>query len=186
MLGRTMTSKTRVLSLLAALLFALGGTWFLFSGEASASRAYLLGAVNLVQSDLGVLVGWWSGTPFSVKGATVTVRVADTPEEQSVGLGGIRRLSEDKGMLYVYPLASFYTHSMKGMLFPLDIIWISADKKIADVITNVAPSTYPEYQFVNDFFAQYVLEIPAGFFEKHKLKLGDQVAFELEEARTED
>jgi len=159
----------------------VAASFTIFPHGASGAWTTLSAAAGNALGEIRVFINWQSGIPFSVKGATVTVRVADTPDEQSAGLGGIRRLSEDKGMLYVYPLASFYTHSMKGMLFPLDIIWISADKKIADVITNVAPSTYPEYQFVNDFFAQYVLEIPAGFFDKYHLALGDTVEFEIGE-----
>src|SRR3989344_7635017 len=156
----------------------VAASFTIFPHVASGAWTTLSATAGNALGEIRVFINWQSGIPFSVKGATVTVRIADTPEEQSAGLGGIRRLSEDKGMLYVYPLASFYTHSMKGMLFPRDIIWISADKKIADVITNVAPSTYPEYQFVNDFFAQYVLEIPAGLFDKYHLALGDTVEFE--------
>lgn len=124
------------------------------------------------------------GIPLTIGGAAITVRLADTPEEQSVGLGGLRRIREDEGLLYVYPRPDFYTHSMKNMRFPLDIIWIGSDKKIVDFITDVLPDTYPEFMFVNDFLAQYVLEIPAGFFDAHKLKLGDGAEFEIEEAAT--
>lgn len=124
------------------------------------------------------------GMPIVIGGAAIFVRLAGTPEEQSVGLGGLRRVREDEGMLYLYPRPDFYTHSMKDMRFPLDIIWIDTDKKIVDVITNVLPDTYPDYAYVNDFLAQYVLEIRAGFFDAHKLKIGDVVEFEIEEAAT--
>src|SRR3989344_9294290 len=100
------------------------------------------------------------GTPMTLRsGATITVRLLRTPEEQGVGIGGIARLRKDEGALYIYPRPDFYAHNMKGMLFPLDIVWIGKNKTIVDVITDVQPDSYPDYMFVNDFLAHYVLEV---------------------------
>ncbi|MBI3019916.1 MAG: DUF192 domain-containing protein, partial [Parcubacteria group bacterium] len=142
-------------------------------------RASLLGAVGAAQSEIRVFIDWRDGVPLTIKGTTIITRIAETKEEQGEGLGGIWRLPKNKGMLYVYPRPSFYTHNMKDMRFPLDIIWIGKDKTIVDVIENVQTDSYPEYMFVNDFLAQYVLEVNAGFFERHNLKLGDPVEFSL-------
>ncbi|MBI2579268.1 MAG: DUF192 domain-containing protein [Candidatus Aenigmarchaeota archaeon] len=165
--------------LLVAIL-AIGVTQFGSHQGEEGIRASLLGAVHAAQSEIRVFIDWRAGIPLTIKGVTIIARVAETEEEQGEGLGGIWRLSDDKGMLYVYPRPDFYTHNMKDMRFPLDIIWIGKNKTIVDVIENVQPDSYPDYAFVNDFLAQYVLEISAGFFEKHKLKLGDLVEFSLE------
>ena len=165
--------------LLVAIL-AAGVTQFgAFRGE-EGLRASLMSAVGATQSEIRVFIGWWTGIPLTIKDAAVIARVAETEEEQGEGLSGIRRIPKNKGMLYVYPRPDFYTHNMKDMHFPLDIIWIGKDKTVVDVIENVQPGSYPEYMFVNDFLAQYVLEIPAGFFDAHKLKIGDPVEFSLE------
>lgn len=175
-----MLFSRRYLPVLVAIFLAVAATGVFFSRGETGIRASLSAAVGAALGDVRVFLDWRAGIPFIVRGKTIIVRVARTDEEHSKGLGGIRRLSGDKGLLYVYPYESFYTHSMKDMLFPLDIIWIDADKKIVDVITDVLPDTYPDYMFVNDYLAQYVLEIPAGFFKKHGLELGDAVEFEIE------
>ncbi len=146
-------------------------------------RASLLGAVSAARSEVRIFTDWRAGIPLTIKGATINARVAKTAEEQGKGLGGLRRLPKNKGMLYVYPRPDFYTHNMKDMLFPLDIIWIGKDKTIVDVITDVQPDSYPDSAFVNDFLAEYVLEVNAGFFERHKLNLGDPVEFSLSDGK---
>lgn len=118
--------------------------------------------------------------PLTIGGTTLYVEIADTDEERGLGLGGRENLDEDAGMFYVFPGQNFYAFNMKDMLFPLDIIWINKDKKIVDVMKNVPPETYPEFSYMNDFLAQYVLEVNAGFFDAYGLKVGDYVEFELE------
>jgi len=176
----------RITVLVTAVVLTLSGTWLLFSAGAAAPRASLLGAVNLAiggfRSPPSLFSLFRRGALVTIEGTTLRVRVAQTQEERSQGLSGIPALRKDEGMLYMYPLPHFYVHSMKDMLFSLDIIWIGEDKKIVDFITDVPPESYPEYSYVNDFLAQYVLEVNAGFFNDTILKLGDSVAFVLEDA----
>ena len=119
--------------------------------------------------------------PLKINDVEIRVEVARTEEERSVGLGGRESLGKNKGMLFVFDKESFYVFWMKDMLFPIDIIWINRDKKIVDVITNLQMETYPDFKYINDFFAQYVLEVNAGFFDAHDWKVGDTVEFSLEE-----
>jgi uncharacterized protein len=72
---------------------------------------------------------------------------------------------------------------MKDMRFPVDIIWINKKKEIVDVMKNAEPDSYPEFAFINDFPAMYVLEVNAGFFDKHNLELRELVEFSLEDTK---
>ena len=90
-------------------------------------------------------------------------------------------MNEDRGMLFVFSRSDFYVFWMEEMLFPLDIIWVNEDREVVDYIEDVEPDTYPEFQFVNDFLAKYVLEVNAGFIQEHGIKTGDEVKFSLEE-----
>ena len=176
----------RITVLVTAVVLTLSGTWLLFSAGAAAPRASLLGAVNLAiggfRSPPSLFSLFRRGALVTIEGTTLRVRVAQTQEERSQGLSGIPALRKDEGMLYMYPLPHFYVHSMKDMLFPLDIIWIGKDKKIVDFITDLSPESYPEYSYVNDFLAQYVLEVNAGVFNDAILKLGDGVEFSFKDA----
>ncbi len=80
-------------------------------------------------------------------------------------------------MLFVFPKADYYPFWMPDMHFPLDIIWIGADKKIISISENIPPlldKTKPTY-YLSPKPAQYVLEVKAGFAKKHNIKIGDTV-----------
>ena len=62
------------------------------------------------------------------------------------------------------------------MKFPLDMIWINADKKVVYVKKNVQPSTYPN-TFCPDQPALYVIEVNAGVADKAYLSPGSQLQF---------
>jgi uncharacterized membrane protein (UPF0127 family) len=87
-------------------------------------------------------------------------------------------LAQNQGMLLVLEDPRQSAIWMKNMRFPLDIIWISADNKVADLRTNVLPckSSDCESLYPNNP-ARYVLEVNAGFSQKNRIKIGDKVFF---------
>lgn len=131
-------------------------------------------------------------TPFNAlnllkKESTVTinnklfkVELADNPAERMQGLSERQSLAEDMGMLFLFEKPDLYTFWMKGMKFPLDIVFISGDK-IVTVIDNLQPastegqlhSVFPENP------VDKVLEINAGLAQKYNLKKGDSVQLSL-------
>ena len=105
------------------------------------------------------------------------VEVADTPEAWAKGLGGREQLAENEGMIFVFPNANFYSFWMKGMKFGLDFIWIKGDK-IIDITQNVLPpkdafDQLPIYQPKQ--IIDKVLEVNAGWVERHRVTIGDNV-----------
>ena len=111
--------------------------------------------------------------------AIVQAEVADTPARRQKGLSGHAPLTQDQGMLFVFPAPARQSFWMIDMTFPLDMIWIGADKKVAGITANIpapSPGTLPQdlplYQSPEP--AQYVLEVNAGWAEKQGIKLGDQ------------
>lgn len=116
---------------------------------------------------------------------TVEAEVPQTPEAFKRGLSGRERMDEDRGMLFVYTSEGPYSFWMKDMLFPLDLVWISADLRVVDIIANVEPQPgVPD----NDLTiytprspALYTLELVGGVAEKHGLQVGDAVEIVLPE-----
>jgi len=107
-------------------------------------------------------------------GATIKVEIADTQDEQTLGLSGRESLPNGRGMLFVFQELSEHMFWMKDMKFPIDIIWLAENFKIVDVKENATPESYPDV-FLPTEKARYVLEVQAGFFARHRLKLGDKV-----------
>lgn len=114
-------------------------------------------------------------TQLEIHGHTFTVELAVTPEEKTKGLGYRDSLAEDTGMLFVYDHPEQYGFWMKGMRFPIDILWIS-DKTIVDITKNVPVAT-------DDFLPTYtpklpvnqIFEINAGQSDGLGIQIGDTV-----------
>ncbi len=109
-----------------------------------------------------------------LNGAAIRVTVVDTPELRQKGLSGRGGLEPDEGMLFVFPEDGVYAFWMKDMLFSIDIVWISAEGKIVHIAKSVSPSTYPT-SFEPPLPVRYVLELPAGYTDQHKIAIGDIV-----------
>jgi uncharacterized membrane protein (UPF0127 family) len=92
------------------------------------------------------------------------------------GLGGRPCITDSEGMLFRYTRPGQYAFWMKGMKFPIDIIWIGPDYKVAAVEIDEKPSTYPD-KFINQKPAQYVLEIKANLSKQLDIKIGTPVTF---------
>ena len=61
---------------------------------------------------------------------------------------------------------------MRDMLFPIDIIWI-AKGKVAGLHKQLSPSN--RSNFIAPVPVRLVLEVPAGFADRHGIKVGDPV-----------
>ena len=105
-------------------------------------------------------------------GEGIAVAVADTSSSQSRGLSGREKLEPNEGMLFVFPKPALSGFWMKDMRFPIDIIYFDADRRIVDVWEDATPESYPKV-FTPRVHAQFVLEVPAGFFADHHLKVGN-------------
>lgn len=116
---------------------------------------------------------------IKINDVVIKVDVADTPQLRSRGLGGKDSLPLDQSMLFVFPEAKKYQFWMKGVKFPLDMIFI-ADAKIVDIIKNVP--TVPNgtndegiIRYQSIIPVNMVLEVNAGFVDRHSIKIGDNV-----------
>ena len=115
-----------------------------------------------------------TGPAVIINGSIVHVEIADTDALREQGLSDRTSLAENTGMLFVFDQPVVPGFWMKDMHFPLDIIWISADSTIEGVEKNLSPDTYPK-PFAPAAPVKYVLEVNAGYFDTHSLKVGMQV-----------
>ncbi len=106
----------------------------------------------------------------------INVELAVTPHEHAQGLSGRTSLPENQGMLFMFDKPGQYSFWMKDMNFPIDIIWIDENYRIADITKNLSPDTFPQ-SFQPSKPAQYVLEVTAGFADRNNINIGDAVDF---------
>lgn len=108
---------------------------------------------------------------------SIKLEVANNGITRANGLSNRIKLDEDRGMIFVFVENEQPGFWMKDMKFPIDIIWINENLKIIEVHKNISPSTYPTV-FYPASPIKYVIEVPAGYFDKYLLKIGDPVFLE--------
>lgn len=108
----------------------------------------------------------------------IFIELADTPEKRKQGLSGRELMTQDRGMLFVFPQPGLYSFWMQGMGFDLDFVFIN-DDKVVDIVENVSfpQPDEPPRRVRSDKESDKVLELNAGLVEKLDVKPGDQVSF---------
>jgi uncharacterized protein len=117
---------------------------------------------------------------LAVGDATIEAEIADDESERARGLGGRDRLARDAGMYFVLTDSSPRIW-MKGMRFPLDLVWINGDRvvQVTPRVPDEPPGT-PETQlpiYSPSRPANRVLEVNAGWAERNGVGRGDPVRF---------
>lgn len=107
----------------------------------------------------------------TIRSATVPVYVADTESERSTGLQGVE-LDGAGGMLFVWASSNPRAFAIKQVGYPLDVVWISADGRVTGV-SSLAPGGPERAESPGAVAA--VLEVPAGWAERHAVRPGDAV-----------
>jgi uncharacterized membrane protein (UPF0127 family) len=114
-------------------------------------------------------------TQVKIRGQKFNVEIAVTAKEKEKGLGYRDSLPKMSGMLFPYDHEEQYKFWMKGMRFPIDIIWIR-DQTIMDITKNVPVPTggvLPQYgPAVN---VNKILELNAGTVDEFGIQVGDLV-----------
>lgn len=114
-------------------------------------------------------------TQVEINGNKFIVELAITEAERQKGLGYRDSLADNRGMLFVYDHPEQHRFWMKGMRFPIDIIWIE-NKKIIDISANVPISDdviLPTY--APKLPVSQILELNAGTVDRLGIKIGDTV-----------
>ena len=78
-----------------------------------------------------------------------------------------KSISEDEGML-ISPCSQIHTFGMK---FPIDVIFLSGDFTVLEVLKNIFPNKISRY--IPE--SKYVLELAAGAAEKNSISKGQNL-----------
>jgi len=112
---------------------------------------------------------------------TISVEVADTPDERRQGLRDRERLDSDSGMVFLFgePVSTEFV--MEDTLIPLSIAFVDEAGRIV-AIRDMEPcraDPCPTYRSDRPFTA--ALEVNQGAFERWRVVVGDRVRVETGE-----
>ncbi len=108
---------------------------------------------------------------------TFNVEVVKDSKAQEIGLIKYNSIQDDQGMLFVFNTPAIYSFWMRGMKFPIDIIFIN-NNTVVSTVENIQPvkataTNIPIYQPVAP--ADMALEINTGLVKKYNIKKGDTI-----------
>ena len=118
------------------------------------------------------------GNPFTwvtIGKVKVKAEVVGSMEKMYLGLGKRPELPEGRGMLFVMPSPAVQNFCMRDMRFALDFIWIESGR-VAGLTKNVSPDDQ-EACYYSPEPVKFVLEVPAGFCDRHGLQAGDKATW---------
>ncbi len=101
------------------------------------------------------------------------VAVARTAEEQARGLGGIKKLNSDQAMLFPFTEAQIKNFWMKGMLIPIDLVWLKQNEVVGleeNMLPDNGSTIYPAPAPVD-----LVLEAASGAVKRCEIKVGSKL-----------
>lgn len=113
-------------------------------------------------------------TTDTIKGQ-FNIEFAETDYETQTGLMYRKGMDKDQGMLFIFPDQRMHSFYMKNTEFPLDIIYIKDDLKIASFQENAQPLN--ETGLSSQVPIKYVLEINGGLAQELGLSIGDSISF---------
>lgn len=113
-------------------------------------------------------------------GLAVTAELAVTDDARQQGLMFREKIEENQGMLFVFEAEDIHAFWMKNMKFPIDIIWLDAQKRVVHLEHEVPPcAADPCPSYIPKALATYVLELKSGAAGRHGLELYKRLDFIL-------
>ena len=161
----------------STLIASIAGISLFIMGNSSANQT---GSHNLLDG-ISIPTNRYLKADLTVNGYKLIVDLALTQDQQTKGLAVKNHMNESEGMLFVFQQPSRPSFWMKDMKFPIDIIWLGANRSVVYIAPNLEPcpsqGNCPGYIPSRD--SLYVLETTAGFSQRHDVTVGTQTNFQL-------
>ena len=108
--------------------------------------------------------------------SSLDIEIAETDYETQTGLMYRKGMETHQGMLFIFPDVAMHSFYMKNTEFPLDILFIDEDLKVASIQKNAQP--FNENGLSSKVPVKYVLEVNAGLSDTWSIEVGDRISFE--------
>jgi uncharacterized protein len=103
----------------------------------------------------------------------VDVEVCATEAARNRGMMWRTELAAGKGMLFIFAEEVEHAFWMSNTLIPLDMVFITAGKKVVGIVENAEPQTLKSRTVHKP--STYVLEVPGGWTAKKGIVAGSAV-----------
>jgi uncharacterized protein len=105
--------------------------------------------------------------------STADIEIADDEGKRMQGLMFRDSMAENRAMLFVFPDEAERSFWMKNTILSLDLVYVNAKNVIVSIQKNAVP--YSEDSLPSNGLAKYVVEVNAGFCDRHSIRPGDHI-----------
>jgi uncharacterized membrane protein (UPF0127 family) len=105
----------------------------------------------------------------------IDIEIVEDEQARNQGLMYRKKLKPLHGMLFLFEDEEPRSFYMKNTHIPLDIIFVKTDKEISKIYQNTIPLSLTNLP--SEQPAHYVVEVNAGFCQKHGIQVGDRISF---------
>lgn len=111
----------------------------------------------------------------TLAGVPLELTIVTTPAAMAQGLSGRPMLPANQGMLFVYPDIAQRHFWMKGMQFPLDILWLRDGLVVGMAEQVPVPRDADIPRITSPHGINQVLELTAGWVARYQVTIGDRL-----------
>ena len=105
----------------------------------------------------------------------IKAELADTQEKKERGLMFRESLKENSGMFFTFDNDATFNFWMKNTLIPLDIIFLSKDFVIVEIIHAEPCKEEPCETYSTEKYSRYILEVNGNFTANNNIEVGDRI-----------
>ncbi len=105
--------------------------------------------------------------------AKIDLEIADNDYERQLGLMNRNEMKENEGMLFIFPESKDLSFWMRNTLISLDMIFVNDQKKIVTI--HKYTKILSDQSYTTTAPAKYVVEVVAGFTDRHNINVGDKI-----------
>ncbi|WP_373480083.1 DUF192 domain-containing protein [Geminocystis sp.] len=122
------------------------------------------------------------GAKLIIDDQEIDLEIAETPEQQSIGLMYRDVIPPNRGMLFPFNPPQTVSFWMKNVSIPLDMIFIS--ENVVKHITTAPPCKVEPCQLYNSNVPiDQVIELASGRANELNIKVGDRIKLEILESK---
>lgn len=107
--------------------------------------------------------------------STISIALADEPDERNQGLMDVNEMGQDEGMLFIFDNEELQAFWMANTPLPLDIMYVNNDSVIVRIYQNTTP--FSQTTLPSEAPARYVVETNGGYALRHGITEGDKIRF---------
>ena len=107
--------------------------------------------------------------------SAIDIELAQDDLKRQQGLMYRDKMAENQGMLFVFEDEDTRSFWMKNTVLSLDMIFVNGHNEMVTIHKNTTP--YSEQSYSSTKPAKYVVEVNAGYTDRHKIAVGDHIAW---------